>query len=1433
MRKKHFITGGIIIPVLLLLWVGWKTLLAPTRIAFVNYSVIELGQIAKANNNPRIKIEEVSPNEPDKLKGYDMVFVNAMGLRITAEEREVMLKMAEKGLPILSTMVTNPANDINSVDSLSLRTLKGYLSNGGRTNYRSMLNYVRKNIDHKALAVGEIEPIVERKDGLLYHYDPKDREGDELVFSSLASYISEMTGAGLWKEGQPVILVTGPMGVPEDLMQALEEKGHNVVGVSDMWAFVTEHHTDSLTPSAVINMAHGRMGDYIVRYLHDANVPLFAPLNVNTTVEEWERDNLGMSGGFLSQSVVTPEIDGAIRPFALFGHYIDKEDLHRASAIRDRLTEYIETIDNYIKLRTKPNREKKIAIYYYKGPGQNALTASGMEVVPSLYNLLTRLRKEGYNVDGLPSSAKELGEMLQERGKIFGGYAEGAAGDFLKSGDPQLITKEEYEAWVKADLREEKYREVVERYGDFPGKYLATPDGKLAIARLRFGNVVLMPQYPAGMGENDFKMVHGTDMAPPHAYIASYLWTRHGFGADALLHMGTHGSLEFTPHKQVALSSLDWPDRLVGPLPHFYIYTIGNVGEGMIAKRRSYAGLISYLTPPFMESKLRDTYKELMDAIKRYNRLLGDEGTESALSEAALAVKRLTVKMGIHRELGLDSIPTTPYTGEEIERVEGFAEEIATEKITGTYYTMGVPYESARIESSVFAMATDPIAYSLFTLDKLRGKADPRVEKHASLFTERYLDPAKKLVTRLLLNPSEGTESLVSSLTGSTAEEIAQAHKVVSDTEGAKDMLATMMQAAREMRAKKTGMPNTPSPENHKTDAASGATQKAHEKKVDAASGATQKAHGQKGQPSKEETSPMSAAMKMSSPKYTAQEIEKARAIVAVDRAVRNVGNYRSELLRSPESEILAIFDALSGGYTEPSPGGDPIVNPNTLPTGRNLYGVNAEATPSENAWEEGKKLADRTIKMYRKRHNDSIPRKVSYTLWSGEFIETEGATIAQVLYMLGVEPVRDAFGRVTDLRLIPSHELGRPRIDVVVQTSGQLRDLAASRLFLIQHAVEMAASAKDDSFPNQVADGIVESERMLIDKGITPKKARAIASYRVFGGVNGNYGTGIQGMVMSSDRWEKEEEIADVYLNNMGAFYGSEKEWEAVHEMAFRAALTRTDAVIQPRQSNTWGALSLDHVYEFMGGLNLAVRNVTGKDPDAYLSDYRNHHNMRMQEVKEAIGAESRTTILNPTYIREKMKGDAGSAASFAEVVQNTFGWEVMKPNAIDNELWDRIYDVYVTDSYNLGIREYFETKDAAALEEISAVMMESARKGMWHATDEQMANLAKLHTELVDKHGVSCSGFVCDNPKLRAFISEKATPEMAKSYLSKIEKARVSTTVSHEKGTVLKKEEISRKPSTVSEDRNEIKGATVVATVVILLILIALLIRRRLKTH
>ena len=228
---------------------------------------------------------------------------------------------------------------------------------------------------------------------------------------------------------------------------------------------------------------------------------------------------------------------------------------------------------------------------------------------------------------------------------------------------------------------------------------------------------------------------------------------------------------------------------------------------------------------------------------------------------------------------------------------------------------------------------------------------------------------------------------------------------------------------------------------------------------------------------------PPAMASMMGGKEYSKEEIALSQAIMEVERTVKNVANYRNLLRQCPEYELQSVLNALNGGFVAPSPGGDPIVNPNTLPTGRNLYGVNAENTPSEAAWEKGKMLADQTIENYKHRHNDSVPRKVSYTLWSGEFIETEGATIAPVLYMLGVEPVRDAFGRVTDLRLRPSQELGRPRIDVVVQTSGQLRDLASSRLFLINRAVAMAAEAKGDKWSQEKWEEVATEFGDLLDQ--------------------------------------------------------------------------------------------------------------------------------------------------------------------------------------------------------------------------------------------------------------------------------------------------------------------------------------------------------------
>ena len=1447
-KKKHIFLALLVVIVLGGLAKAYSAWVGTTRIAFLNYQAIALGQISHANDNAMIKLSEITTDDFDHLDDYDMIIVNGMGLRIDENQRK-QLEEASYKVPTLTHAATNPANNIVSVDNFDADYLMQYIENGSKKNYHSMLAYIRKFIDGKKFMAPEPERVDERPDYLLTHFDPKDEKGDELGFNSIREYNAFLVKNGLYKEGAPTIMLTGFMGAAPDMEKAFEKKGFMVYRINQLQNFIAGHHADSIQANAVVNMAHGRLGDYFVEFLKQKNIPLFSPLNINRLTTDWENDKQGMNGGFMSQSIVTPEIDGAIRPYVVFGQRINKEGLQEVYGIPDRMESFVESVQGYVNLKNKKNSNKRIAIFYFKGPGQNALTASGMEVVPSLYNLLVRLKNEGYNVGKLPANPQELAKMIQAQGAVFGTYAEGAYTQFLQSGHPALVTAQQFAGWTQKALSKKMIKEMNQLYGSFPGKYMATDDGKLAVARLQFGNVALLPQVMAGVGGDSFKIVHGTDQAPPYTYVASYLWARYGFSADALIHFGTHGSLEYTPRKQVALDSNDWSDRLIGVVPHLYIYTIGNVGEAMIAKRRTYAQTQSYLTPPFKESELRQTYKQLSDAIQSYEK--------KASAEQSLKVKALTVKMGIARELGLDAKQMNkPYSADEIARVENYAEELANEKITGKLYTLGVPYDNDDVRTSVYAMATDPIAYGMLAVDKLKGRAQEGVEKHKQLFDRLYLSKARNTVTQLLGSASVSDE-YICRYVGITPAELQMARKVEA-MQAAPDPIQMMMQMADQMGGAKEAKPKRV---DHRTVSELRAAKVSHKKKIpqmsreafekmeqtgrfpDKMMEAIKK--GQKwyqedlkkakmakaGKGKASQKSSKDKGMMMSkAPKYTRQQIHLAQAITTVEHALQNVGKYSEALRQSPLNEMSSLMNALNGGFTAPSPGGDLIVNPNTLPTGRNLFSINVENTPSEDAWEKAKELCDNTIKMYCERHKGEYPRKVSYTLWSSEFIETEGATIAQILYMLGVEPVRDAFGRVTDLRLIPSKQLGRPRIDVVVQTSGQLRDLAASRLFLINKAIEMAANAKGDKYDNLVKAGVTESERVLVEKGMSPKEAREVSMYRVFGGVNGNYGTGIQEMVTAGDRWDKESQIAEVYMNNMGAYYGDEKNWETVRKAAFEAALTRTDVVVQPRQSNTWGALSLDHVYEFMGGMNLAVRNVTGKDPDAYLADYRNHSNMRMQEVKEAIGIEGRTTIFNPAYIKEKMKGGASSASTFAEIVTNTYGWNVMKPKAIDKEMWDEIYNVYVKDKYHLGTKEFFDKQNPAALMEMTAVMMESARKGMWKATPQQLKDIAKLHTETVNKYKPSCSGFVCDNAKLRNYIASKTDAASAKEYQQNVEQIRDAEAAknSSDKGMVMKKEtlnEDAQKTTTV------VSGIVVGVIVIVAFVVLAVYLRRRRK--
>ncbi len=1314
---------------------------SPTRIAFVNYPEYILAPLMDQTLNPAIDIVPVEWTEKsgDELKNYDMVIFFGMGLNFTERQQGILSKLRK---PLYVTASTRTETALNTLTDTQRGEISEYLGNGGKENFKRMLDYIRYEVDGKRIRAAKPQEPKEVLQSAFFHIDEDAR------FKTFQEYMEWYKKSGRYKaDGATVCLLSGNGGgdLPT-VIDALEKKGINVVAANGMGRLLPM--LQEAKPDLVIYQPHGRLSyqdpDAAIEFLKKNNIPLFCPIKASQPYEEFLRDQRGMTGGMMSQSVTMPEFDGAAVPFVISALFRNKRGLLEFRVIPDRLERFAELVRKTTALKRKPNSEKKIAIIYYKGPGKNALTASGLEVGDSILNTLRSLEKAGFTTGPLPENAEALNKEIQEHAAVFGTYAEGAMEDFMQRARVEHITPAAYLGWIKKSMPADLYDTVVERYGEFPGKYFRTPEGNMALGRLQFGNIVLLPQSLPGEGSDSNALVHGVKMAPPHTYIATYLWIRHGFNADALLHFGTHGSLEFTPWKQVALSSYDWPDVLIGEIPHYYLYVINNPGEALIAKRRSYATMVSHLTAPFMNAEGYGVVKELDEKIEQY------EIAENAMLKAEIAKSIIEIAKKENMDVDLklsDDFKAGKLTEDDLHRLHNYLHEIDGAKVNRGMYVIGRQYSPEEADETARLMMVDTVAEELFKIDLAAGKVTEAHRKDLAYFTKHYLTPAGERIREALKAP---IQPVVKAQTDAVAEEPAK--KPAGPPQG--------MGMNADPEAMRKALESGKLPDGRPIPA--GMAEAMKQMGGERPAGRPGRPEGQAGRPQGQGGmgGGMGGGMRRApKPKPAPEQI----AVKA-----------RQDLLDSTQMELDAMVNAFSGGYLMPSPGGDPVLNPDTVPTGRNLYGVDPERTPTRESYAVAKQLADALI-AEKLRTTGEYPKKVAFSLWGGEFIRTMGTDVGEIFYLLGVEPIWDSRGRVQDVRLIPSSELKRPRIDVVVQTSGQFRGAATSRMKLIDKAVRLAAAdTAAGEFANFVNEGSLLVAKSLIEAGMTPEQAKALSNARLFGGVNGNFGTGVTGMVQSGDRWEDSKEIADLYLNNMGALY-TDEHWGEHIPGVFKAALQNTDTVVQSRSSNSWGPLSLDHVYEFTGGISLAVKSVTGKDPNAYFNDLRTPGRAKIQEAGEAAMVEARSTVLNPKYITEMMKEGPSGAATFTEVFHNTYGWEVMKPDMLDDHLWEEYKKVYIDDSLELGVPQYFKDTNPYALQEMTAVMLETVRKGYWKADAETVRQIAETHVELVKEFNAGCSGFVCNNAKLREMIGEAIKdPELKQVYQQKIEEVR-----------------------------------------------------------
>jgi magnesium chelatase subunit H len=365
-------------------------------------------------------------------------------------------------------------------------------------------------------------------------------------------------------------------------------------------------------------------------YLRDLNVPFRSAVSLDIqTIESWRASGVGLNPVQSGMQIAIPEIDGATEPFVYGGMPADSFE---PVPLDERCQRFARRLKNWNRLQTTDRAELKLALIIYCFPPNkgNIGTAADLEVFESVYETLRGLQAEGYTVD-LPENATSLRNLLLSK--------EAEALDSVANVVYRMSTEEYSRLCPYAD-------DVAAEWGPAPGQINSFGDDIL-IQGITCGNVFIGLQPTFGYEGDPMRLLMAQSGAPHHGFMAFYTYLQKVFQADAAVHVGTHGAMEFMPGKQVGMSEECWPDRLIGELPNIYIYSVNNPSEGTIAKRRSYAELISYLTPPIENAGLYKEMATLKDMLMSYRQ--SDDDVERERLFATIEESRKGLHFALER----------------------------------------------------------------------------------------------------------------------------------------------------------------------------------------------------------------------------------------------------------------------------------------------------------------------------------------------------------------------------------------------------------------------------------------------------------------------------------------------------------------------------------------------------------------------------------------------------------------------------------------------------------------------------------------------------------------------------------------------------------------------------------------------------------------
>ena len=1185
-------------------------------------------------------------------------------------------RLDEAGVPLVVKSTGDAyAIEDTSVTSEDREQVYNYLDKGGTTNVANCLRFLADEYSGAEFAYDD--PVTLPTEGV-YHPDHPGASYEELrtTFDPSKPTVAVWFYESHWTHENTSYV--------DAQVRALEAKGANALPIfcnpatdtDEQWDAerVTEEWlledgdsvVDGVLSSFMFSLSmdeRGRSADdegdgAEAVFLDRLGVPVIQTVTTMRSRSRYEGSETGVMGFELALSVALPEFDGNVITHPISGKERTDDEAGIGTApkqhfpIEDRVDHAAELAVNWASLRHTPNADKQVAVVLHNYPPSDdgIGTAFGLDSPESTVNLLDELDARGYNLGGgYADDGQQLIDRLTAQLTLDDRWV---APEDVRELSVDTVAPDQYREYFAAT--DDRFQEnVVEEWGE-------APDRPFAIPGVEFGNVLVTVQPPRGFGMDPSKVYHDSDLQPPHDYVAFYGWLREEFAADAVVHLGTHGSLEWLPGKTVGLNGESAPDQLVGGLPNVYPYIINNPGEGTQAKRRSYAAVVDYLTPVMSNAGTYDDLAELEELADQYReagmedaRADDGEHLEDLLRETIDDLD-LAVELGIAGDIdeqadvrGPEEAGTTLAEGdvsgddlgieELVERVHEYLTDVKTTQIRLGLHTMGEP------------PAGDRLTEYLVALTRLENPGGPSLrESVAGVLGVDY--------ERMLDEPGTYDEQL-----GMT---YSQAADEVYET--SLELVETLANHGFDLPASDVE--------------ADGAETNMNLLVVD--------------------IEPLGDARVASG---AHEDLRAALAYICDEVAPR---------VEEASAEIPQTADALNGEYVPPGGSGAPTRGGvDLLPTGRNFYTLDPRKVPAKSAWQVGSEVAAGTVARHYDDHGE-YPEEMGVVAWGTPTVRTRGETIAQVLALMGVEPVWTDAGRIDDVEPIPLDELDRPRIDVTTRVSGLFRDAFPQAASVIHDAVDAVVALDEPPELNYVKKHVEEEAEQLDAEGV--EDPEAAAKHRVFTTRPGGYGAGTNKAV-DEGNWEDGGDLAEVYVQWGGYALGSRGKTSEAHD-AFERRLGNVEATVKIEDTAEQDEFDSSDWYAFHGGFITAVTETRGEEPASYVGDSSDPDNVDVYTNEEKVRKAMRARVLNPEWLESMEEHGYKGAGDLSTTVDVALGWDATT-GVVSDHLWEDVAEKYAFDEDR---QEWLADVNPWALESITDTLLEAIERGLWDADAE-----------------------------------------------------------------------------------------------------------------